>query len=109
MVKRIAGIREMITRVGDHLQRRQLDEEAPLDSNPTTTHDMNPNRPSDSVFSGHQSSSAFEAGGLDGTDNFSLELEDLWNMVISSDSWMTQDIIAAGESTAMQSTDRSAT
>lgn len=96
----------MINRVGNHMQRRQRDQKASTnDSNLTTTIDLNAHLQSDSTFSEPQTSSVFETGALDGGGSFSLELEDLWNMLISSNSRITQDFAATEEATTLYNVD----
>lgn len=89
----------MITRVGDHVQMRQHDEHAPNNrSNLSATPNVTLDRPLDISDLDDQNSFSFETGRFEAADSFSLELEDLWNMVISSDPWMSQDIVATGDS-----------
>lgn len=92
----------MISRVGDYLKVRQRDEEALRSSSAIHATQDTTVQPLSSVSgTEHQSPFTFEASTLDGTEDFSLELEDLWNMVISSDAWMTRDFVTDGETTAM--------
>jgi hypothetical protein len=90
----------MISRVGDYLKVRQRDEEASRSSSAIHATQDTTVQPLSSVSGTDQTSFTFEASTLDGTEDFSLELEDLWNMVISSDAWMTRDFVTDGETTA---------
>jgi hypothetical protein len=100
----------MISRVDDYLKVRQRDEEASRSSSTLlATQDATAQRLSSVCGTEHQTPFTFETSALDGTEHFSLELEDLWNMVVSSDARMTQDFVTDGEPTAMYSADHSAT
>jgi hypothetical protein len=100
----------MISRVGDHLKVRQRDEEAlRISSASLATQDTTTQRLSSVSGTERETPFTFETSALDGTEDCSLELEDLWNMVISSDAWMTQDFVTGGGTTAMYSADHCAT
>lgn len=100
----------MISRVGDFLKVRQRDEEASRSSSTLlATQNTDGQRLSSVCGTEHQTPFTFETSALDGTEHFSAELEDLWNMVVPSDAWMTQGFVTDGETTAMYSADHSAT
>lgn len=100
----------MISRVGDYLEVRQRDEEASRSSSVLlATQETAAQRLSSVSGTGNETPITFDPSALSSTEDFSLELEDLWNMVISSDAWMTQDFLTDGGTTAMYSSDHSAT
>jgi hypothetical protein len=89
----------MVSRVGDYVRVHQRHEEnSKLESRsrfdvPYAQHV----RPAQHVGTSTPENDTLldlAAGGGSGADEFSLELEDLWNMVISSDAWTTQDFSA---------------
>lgn len=98
----------MIHRVEHHMKLQQRDDEN-LRGNPTPTLRHESHEIIDTPGPEHHTSPDFGGAGPNAAADFSLELEDLWNMVISSDAWMTQDISTIGDSTTMHSAGPSAT
>lgn len=95
----------MIHRVGAHMKTRQRDEETPTSRSYTSTQDRQfPSLPAASDIE-LQTPQMFETSTTDGAEDVSLELEDLWNMIIASDAWMTQNTSATGDPATMYSAD----
>lgn len=86
----------MIRRIGDQIRTQQRHEEV-SGSISRSNIDVPPIQdmrhyqiPSTPIYE-HQTSHTIEARYSNGAEDFSLELDDLWNMVVSSDEWMTQE------------------
>lgn len=98
----------MIHRVGAHTEMRQRDEEMPT-SRSDTSSEHRQFRPLPAASGVDlQTPQMFETSTKDGSEDVSLELEDLWNMIIASDAWMTQATSTTGDPATMCGADHSA-